>query len=44
MTYDFFVCLMMQRWIGAEVSATKHDLLTPDLQPVNEVLGNEKLI
>jgi hypothetical protein len=33
---------MMQRWLGAEVCATKQNLLTPALHPVNELLGNEK--
>jgi hypothetical protein len=37
-----FVCLMMQRWIGGEVCATKMNVLTLTLQPVNEQLGNEK--
>jgi hypothetical protein len=46
LSFDFrlFVCLMMQRWIGAQVCATKQDLLTPGLQPVNEQLGNEKTV
>jgi len=32
----------MQRWIGGEVCATKMNVLTLTLQPVNEQLGNEK--
>jgi hypothetical protein len=32
---------MMQRWLGAEVRATKQNLLTPALQPVNELLGKK---
>jgi len=41
--FDFrlFVCLMMQRWIGGEVCATKMNVLTLALHPVNNVLANE---